>query len=101
MRFAWKWVTCRGPSSPCGLRRGSLATIRLAEPKQGQPAKAGGGSKDRTAGRVIATDALSPLSYGPLRGRPTVNDGSQQSASFTIRATIKSRTAKKPALPVI
>jgi len=29
-----------------------------------------------------------------LRGRPNVNDGSQQSASFTIRANIKSRTAK-------
>ena len=38
----------------------------LAEPKQAQPAKAGGARRDRTADRVIANDALSQLSYGPV-----------------------------------
>jgi YggT family protein len=41
----------------------------LAEPKQAQPAKAGGARRDRTADLVIANDALSQLSYGPLRAR--------------------------------
>jgi YggT family protein len=34
------------------------------------PAKAGGARRDRTADLVIANDALSQLSYGPLRDRP-------------------------------
>jgi hypothetical protein len=41
----------------------------LAEPKQARPAKAGGARRDRTADLVIANDALSQLSYGPLRDR--------------------------------
>src|SRR5436309_1676033 len=76
------------PSSPFGLRRGSLryeracragarlrpsgydaaafATNGLAEPKQAQPAKAGGARRDRTADLLHAMQALSQLSYGPL-----------------------------------
>jgi hypothetical protein len=41
----------------------------LAEPKQAQPAKAGGARRDRTADLVIANDALSQLSYGPMSPR--------------------------------
>ncbi len=41
----------------------------LAEPKLAKPAKAGGARRDRTADLVIANDALSQLSYGPLRDR--------------------------------
>src|SRR5712675_1610406 len=73
---------------PCGLRRGSLRHDRLAEPKQAQPAKAGGARRDRTADLVIANDALSQLSYGPLRDRLDVRDDGQQSAPFTIRAKV-------------
>jgi hypothetical protein len=79
---------------PGGLRRGSLRYDSHAEPKQAQPAKAGGARRDRTADLVIANDALSQLSYGPLRDRLNVSDGGQQSAPFTIRANVKSRTAK-------
>ena len=82
------------PASPSGLRRGSLRHDRLAEPKQAKPAKAGGARRDRTADLVIANDALSQLSYGPLRDRLDASDGGQQSAPFTIRAKVKSRTAK-------
>jgi hypothetical protein len=55
-----------GPSSPFGLRRGSLRYDGLAGLKQAQPAKAGGARRDRTADLVIANDALSQLSYGPI-----------------------------------
>src|SRR3954464_5273168 len=82
--------------APCGLRRGSLRRDGLAEQKQAQPAKAGGARRDRTADLVIANDALSQLSYGPLRDRLDVRDDGQQSAPFTIRAKVKSRTAKSP-----
>jgi YggT family protein len=60
-----------GPSTPFGLRRGSLRLLRvrqvsgLAEPKLAKRAKAGGARRDRTADLVIANDALSQLSYGP------------------------------------
>jgi YggT family protein len=81
---------------PCGLRRGSLRYDRLAEPKQAQPAKAGGARRDRTADLVIANDALSQLSYGPIVAASNVNKGGRQSAPFTIRAKVKSRTAKSP-----
>ena len=86
------------PASPCGLRRGSLRHDRLAEPKQ---AKAGGARRDRTADLVIANDALSQLSYGPLRDRLDASDGGQQSAPFTIRSNAKSRTAKSLLFGVI
>jgi hypothetical protein len=64
----------------------------LAQPKLAKPAKAGGARRDRTADLVIANDALSQLSYGPIA--TAANDGGQQSAPFTIRAKAKSRTAK-------
>jgi hypothetical protein len=40
--------------------------VWLAEPKLAKPAKAGGARRDRTADLVIANDALSQLSYGPI-----------------------------------
>ena len=43
-----------------------FAATGLAQPKQAQPAKAGGARRDRTADLVIANDALSQLSYGPV-----------------------------------
>ena len=54
-----------------GYDAAAFAAIGLAEPKQAQPAKAGGARRDRTADLVIANDALSQLSYGPLGGRLT------------------------------
>ena len=68
----------------------------VAAPREARRAKRGGARRDRTADLVIANDALSQLSYGPLRDRLDVSDGGQQSAPFTIRANIKSRTAKSP-----
>src|SRR5215469_13368705 len=61
-----------GPPSPFGLWRGSLRSLRcdglsgLAQPKLAKRAKAGGARRDRTADLVIANDALSQLSYGPV-----------------------------------
>src|ERR1700740_3684105 len=40
--------------------------IGLAEPRLAKPAKAGGARRDRTADLIIANDALSQLSYGPV-----------------------------------
>jgi YggT family protein len=79
---------------PSGHAAVAFASIWLAEPKQAQPAKAGGARRDRTADLVIANDALSQLSYGPIA--TASKEGSQQSAPFTIRAKLKSRTAKSP-----
>src|SRR6266852_5832527 len=58
-------------------------TLRLrscaAAPRVARRAKRGGARRDRTADLVIANDALSQLSYGPVaaaprteRGRPTI-----------------------------
>src|SRR5450631_3882307 len=58
--------------------------------------KDGGARRDRTADLVIANDALSQLSYGPIATAPTVNYVGRQSAPFTIRTKVKSRTAKTP-----
>ena len=41
-------------------------TPRLAEPKQAEPAKAGGARRDRTDDLMLAKHALSQLSYGPI-----------------------------------
>jgi hypothetical protein len=51
---------------PSGYDAAAFATIGLAEPKLAKPAKAGGARRDRTADLVIANDALSQLSYGPI-----------------------------------
>ena len=66
-------TNCFWVSSQCSARLRSssydaaaFTTIGLAEPKQAQPAKAGGARRDRTADLVIANDALSQLSYGPI-----------------------------------
>jgi hypothetical protein len=58
--------TDRARRRPSGYGVAAFATIGLAEPKQAQPAKAGGARRDRTADLVIANDALSQLSYGPF-----------------------------------
>src|SRR5665647_41555 len=55
--------------------------------------KFGGARRDRTADLVIANDALSQLSYGPIASR-LANGAGRQLAPFTIRAKVKSRTAK-------
>src|SRR6266567_9442838 len=88
---------------PARLRREASpgTTLRpsgsgVAAPRVAQRAKRGGARRDRTADLVIANDALSQLSYGPLLDRLDVSDGGQQSAPFTIRAKVKSRTAKSP-----
>src|SRR6266851_2641795 len=63
---------------PRGLRRGSLRSLRydglsgLAQPKLAKRAKAGGARRDRTADLVIANDALSQLSYGPVATASTL-----------------------------
>src|SRR6266403_2400122 len=72
----------------------SLFGHHAATPREARRAKRGGARRDRTADLVIANDALSQLSYGPLRDRLDVSDRGQQSAPFTIRAKVKSRTAK-------
>src|SRR4030081_1039964 len=64
----------------------------VAAPRVARRAKAGGARRDRTADLVIANDALSQLSYGPIAADANLNDGGQQSAPFTIRAKAKSRT---------
>src|SRR3984893_4560798 len=79
---------------PSGSAAAAFATIGLAEPKQAQPAKAGGARRDRTADLVIANDALSPLSHAPIE--PASKEGRPQFVPFTIRAKLKSRTAKSP-----
>jgi YggT family protein len=56
----------------------------VAAPRVARRAKRGGARRDRTADLVIANDALSQLSYGPI------------AAPFTIRPKVKSRTAKSP-----
>ena len=67
------------------LRQGSAGNLRTR--------KDGGARRDRTADLVIANDALSQLSYGPIVAASKRGDG-QQSAPFTIRAKVKSRTPK-------
>ena len=47
------------PSSPFGLRRGSLHSLALA--------KSGGADRDRTDDLMLAKHVLSQLSYSPLR----------------------------------
>src|SRR5437879_3139876 len=62
---------------PAGYAAAVFATRGLAQPKQAQPAKAGGARRDRTADLVIANDALSQLSYGPVAtasGGPEATD---------------------------
>ncbi len=53
----------------------------------------GGARRDRTADLVIANDALSQLSYGPLIGRAEDGCGGQE-RPFTIPIMAKSRTPK-------
>ena len=49
----------------------------VAAPREARRAKRGGARRDRTADLVIANDALSQLSYGPLRNRLDVSDGGE------------------------
>src|SRR6202035_986831 len=72
------WVDDGARLRPLGYDVAAFATSWLAQPKQAQPAKAGGARRDRTADLVIANDALSQLSYGPFvaasksRERPAI-----------------------------
>src|SRR5882757_7891612 len=76
------------------------AALRRTVPDSGgsdhgrQPG-AGGARRDRTADLVIANDALSQLSYGPIATASTLTT-TRQSVPFTIRTKVKSRTAKTP-----
>src|SRR5471030_228168 len=93
-------------SSPSTPKRATPGTLRssgscVAAPRVARRAKRGGARRDRTADLVIANDALSQLSYGPFRDRLMKNDGGQQSAPFTVRAKVKSRTAKSGFFRVI
>ena len=55
------------PSSPFGLRRARFASgFCVAVPREARRAKRGGARRDRTADLIIANDALSQLSYGPV-----------------------------------
>ena len=54
---------------------------------------AGGARRDRTADLVIANDALSQLSYGPVHGRGD-RRGDRKRRPFTIPVNGKSRTTK-------
>ena len=85
------------PSSPMGYAGQHASPFRAPAglPRVARRAKPGGARRDRTADLVIANDALSQLSYGPIAAarselrRPTM-------APFTVRAKVKSRTVKSP-----
>src|SRR4030081_764896 len=65
----------------------------VAAPRVARRAKRGGARRDRTADLVIANDALSQLSYGPVAAGPRAG---RQTAPFTCRDRAKSRTVKSP-----
>src|SRR6202021_355159 len=60
------------PSAPFGLCRAPRFALRhhVAAPRVARRAKRGGARRDRTADLVIANDALSQLSYGPIAAGP-------------------------------
>ena len=60
-------------------------SVTRAAPRVARRAKAGGARRDRTADLVIANDALSQLSYGPVATGRSKSERGQQSAPFTIR----------------
>src|SRR5437870_9858683 len=78
---------------PAGFAGHHASTFGLcaAAPRVARRAKRGGARRDRTADLVIANDALSQLSYGPVATAP---EGGRQSGPFTFRAHAKSRTVK-------
>lgn len=59
----------RPASALSGSGVAAFATGWLAQPKQAQPAKAGGARRDRTDDLMLAKHALSQLSYGPVTRR--------------------------------
>src|ERR1700692_4292296 len=85
------------PSSPFGLCRARfvLRTKRgcATRSPKGEAWWSQAGSNRRP--RHCERRAL-PAELWPLRGRLNVDDGGRQSAPFTIRAKVKSRTAKSP-----
>src|SRR6202051_1281711 len=74
------WLGPTSPSSPKGATPGTLRPSGscVAAPRVARRAKRGGARRDRTADLVIANDALSQLSYGPIvaasksRERPAI-----------------------------
>jgi len=52
----------------CGLGTPAINRGWLAEPKLPKAAKAGGARRDRTDDLLLAKQALSQLSYGPVQG---------------------------------
>ena len=63
----------------------------------GASALRGGARRDRTADLIIANDALSQLSYGPVTAAFTHIGkvrAADKRAPFTVRGVAKSRTAK-------
>src|SRR5229473_1536141 len=74
------------PSSPCGLCRARFALRScVAAPRVARKAKRGGARRDRTADLVIANDALSQLSYGPIAAASNGDDGGQHGAIYNPR----------------
>src|SRR3981081_4597406 len=91
-------MACSGPSSPCGLRRAPRFVLRASHgcatrsPKgEAWWSQAGWNRRPRHCERRAL-----PAELWPRRRRLDVKDGGQQSAPFTIRAKVKSRTAKWP-----
>src|ERR1700738_5715021 len=80
------------PSSPFGLCRARFTFGYVAAPRvaEGEAWWSQAGSNRRP--RHCERRAL-PAELWPHCGRPRVSDGGQQSAPFTIRAKVKSRTA--------
>src|SRR6267154_4467213 len=72
----------------------AFATIRPAEPKLAQPAKAGGARRDRTDDLMLAKHALSQLSYGPV---PEDECFMLRSPSLALRrSSLRSRRPAEP-----
>src|SRR5712692_7434786 len=83
------------PSSPFGLCRGRFVFDYVAAPRVAEGgawwSQAGSNRRPRHCERRAI-----PAELWPHRGRLNVNFSGQQSAPFTIRAKVKSRTAKSP-----
>ena len=64
------------PASALKLRRATIAApVWLRQPKRHCAAKVGGARRDRTDDLLLAKQALSQLSYGPVRGQRTDDRG--------------------------
>src|SRR5438309_1264805 len=85
-------------SSSCDVA--AFASIRLAQPKLAQPAKAGGARRDRTDDLMLAKHALSQLSYGPVPEDECFLSRAPCSPAFAKprRSSLRSRGPAEPKL---